>query len=157
MACTEVIDPFVGRCDALLKFTHFRRQRRLVSHRRRHAAQQRGHFRARLRESENIVDEEQHVLPFVVAEVLRRRQSGQSHAQSGAGRFSHLTVDQGGLVDDAGLLHFEPQVVSFTRAFAHAGEHGNSTVLGCDVVDQFLNDDGLSDAGAAKQVRSFRP
>ena len=50
-------------------------QRRLVAHRRRDAAEQRGHFRTRLGEAEDVVDEEQHVLAFLVAEILGHRQA----------------------------------------------------------------------------------
>ena len=55
-------------------------------------------------------------------------------------------------VDDAGFLQFEPQVVAFARALAHAGEDRNAAVLHGEVVDQFLDDDGLADAGAAEQA-----
>ncbi len=59
----------VGGGDALLQRAHVGRQRRLITHRRRNTAEQRRHFRARLREAEDVVDEEQHVLALV-AEVL---------------------------------------------------------------------------------------
>jgi hypothetical protein len=61
MACTDVIDPFLRRGDALLQLTHLRGQRRLVAHGAGHAAEQRRHLGARLREAEDVVDEEQHV------------------------------------------------------------------------------------------------
>ena len=127
--------------------------------RRRHAAQQRRHFRTGLGEAENVVDEEQHVLAFFVAEILGDGQAGQADAQARAGRLGHLAVDQGALgfgvvvrVDDAGFLHFQPQVVAFAGALAHAGEHRNAAVLHGDVVDQLHDDDGLADAGAAEQA-----
>ena len=47
--------------------------------------------------------------------------------------------------------HFQPQIVAFARALADAGEHGEAAVLLGDVVDQFHDDDGLADAGAAEQ------
>jgi hypothetical protein len=53
-------------------------QGRLVAHRRRHAAEQRGDLGAGLGEAEDVVDEEQHVCTFLVAEVLRHRQAGQA-------------------------------------------------------------------------------
>ncbi len=55
-------------------------------------------------------------------------------------------------VDHARFLHFEPQIVAFARALAHAGEHGDATVLHGDVVDQLLNDDRLAHARAAEQT-----
>ena len=74
---------------------HVRRQGRLIAHRGGDAAQQRGHFSAGLGEAEDIVDEEQHVLAFLIAEILRLSEAGQRHASPRAGRFVHLTEDEG--------------------------------------------------------------
>ena len=124
-----------------------------------HAAQQRRYFRTGLREAENVVDEQQHVLLFFVAEIFGDGQAGQAHAQTRSGRLGHLAVNQRALrfrvivrIDDAGFLHFEPEIVAFAGALAHAGEHRNAAVLHGDVVDQLLNDDGLADARAAEQA-----
>ena len=148
----------LGRCDALLQLAHLGAERRLVADRRRHAPEERRHFGARLREAEDVVDEEQHVLAFGIAEVFRDRQAGQRHAKTGARRLRHLSVDQRGarlrqvvLVDDAALLELEPEVVALARALADAGKHRHAAVLHRDVVDQLLDDDGLADAGAAEQ------
>ena len=84
----------LGRRDALLQIAHLRRQVGLVSHRARHAAQQRRYFRTRLRETENIVDEQQHVLVFFVAEIFGDGERRQRHAQTRPGRLGHLPVDQ---------------------------------------------------------------
>src|SRR5580704_11086401 len=54
-------------------------------------------------------------------------------------------------LDDAGLGHFQPQVVAFTRALTDAGEHGESAVLLGDVIDELHDDHGLAHARAAKQ------
>ena len=51
----------LGRGDALLELAHLGGQRRLVADGARHAAEQRRHFGAGLREAEDVVDEEQHV------------------------------------------------------------------------------------------------
>ena len=59
-----------GRGDALLQPAHLGGQRGLVTDGARDAAQERRHFGAGLGEAEDVVDEEQHVLPFDVAEVL---------------------------------------------------------------------------------------
>jgi hypothetical protein len=64
----------------------------------------------------------------------------------------HLAIDQGGLGDNARLLHFQVEVVSFTGALAHAGEHGDAAVVHGDVVDHLHHDDGLADAGAAEHA-----
>ena len=81
------------------------------------------------------------------------------HAQPGAGRLVHLTVDERDLrraevllVDDAGLRHLVIEIVAFARALADAGEHRDAAVQLGDVVDQLHDDDGLADAGAAERA-----
>ena len=147
------------RGDALLQLAHFREQRRLVADGRRHAAQQCRNLRPRLREPEDVVDEEKDVLSLRVAEVLGDRQRRQADTQSRAGRLRHLSVHQRGArlrhvihVDDTRLLELEPEVVAFAGALSNTAEHGDSAVLGRDVVDELHDDDGLADAGAAEQT-----
>ena len=82
-----------GRGDALLQRAHVGGERRLIADRRRNAAEQRRHFRAGLREAEDVVDEEQHVLALI-AEILGDGQPGEADAGAGAGRLVHLAVDQ---------------------------------------------------------------
>ena len=53
---------------------------------------------------------------------------------------------------DLGFLHFEPEVVALAGAFADAGEHRVAAVLAGDAGDEFLEDDGLAQAGAAEQA-----
>ena len=86
MACTEV---------------------RLVANGRRHAAQQRRNLRTRLGEAEDVVDEEQGVRAFLVAEVLGHRERGQRHTQARPGWLGHLSINQRrlGFLGDAGLDH----------------------------------------------------
>ena len=43
------------------------------------------------------------------------------------------------------------EIVAFAGALADAGEHRISAVLLGDIVDEFLDDDSLADAGAAEQ------
>ena len=81
-----------------------------------------------------------------------------ANAQPRAGRLGHLAVDQRRPrllpvvgIDDAALLHLEPEVVALARALADAAEHGHPAVLQGDVVNQLHDDDGLADAGAAEQ------
>ena len=156
-----MIDPFFVRGDPLLQRAHVGGERRLVAHGGGDAAQQRGHLGARLGEAEDVVDEEQHVLAFLVAEVFRDRQAGQRHAGAGARRLVHLAVDQrhlrplGGAVaqlDDAGVDHLVVQVVALAGALTHAGEHRDAAMRLGDVVDQFLDQHGLAHAGAAEQA-----
>ena len=154
-----MIEPFFVEVMRSCKFADFGVQVRLVTDGRRHAAQQRRNFRAGLHEAENVVDEEQHVQAFFIAEIFGHRQAGQSHAQARAGRLGHLAVDQRrarffriARDDHAGLLHFQPEVVAFAGALAHAGEHRNAAVLHGHVVNQFLNQHRLAHAGAAEQA-----
>ncbi len=154
----------LGRSDALLQLAHFTGKVRLVSHGGRHAAQQRGDFRPGLGEAEDVVDEEQRVGAFFVAEVLGDGETGQCDAKAGSGGLGHLAVDQCGLgflglldIDDARFLHFKPEIVAFTGTLANAGEHGESAVLQCDVVDEFHDDDGLARRQRHRTGRSCRP
>ena len=73
------------------------------------------------------------------------------------GRLVHLAEDDHGLVDDARLLHLQPQVVALARALAHAGEDREALVLGGDVADQLLDEHGLAHPGAAEQADLAAP
>jgi peptide chain release factor 1 len=146
------------RSNAFLQFANFSVQVGLVPHGRRHAAQQGRNFGTCLNEPENVVDEEEHVEMLLVAEIFRYGQAGKADAKPRAGRFSHLSVDQGGARflriagnDDARFRHFQPKVVAFARALTHAGENGHAAVLHGDVVDQFHNEYGFSNARAAEK------
>jgi hypothetical protein len=116
----------------------------------RSVAQEGRHLGARLGKPEDVVDEQQDVLPFHVPEIFRRRQGRQGHARPRPRRFGHLTVDQGGLLDNPRGLHFEVEVVAFAGPLAHTREHRNTAVVHGDVVDHLHHDDGLADAGAAE-------
>ena len=63
-----------GRGDALLEHTHLIREVRLVPHGGGHTTQEGRHLRTCLGETEDVVDEEQHVLVLYVTEVLRHGQ-----------------------------------------------------------------------------------
>ena len=139
------------RRDALLELPHLGRQRGLVAHRAGHAPEERRDLGARLHEPEDVVDEEQHVLVSLVAEVLGHREAREADPQARAGRLVHLAVDERRLRDDARLGHLEPQVVALAAALAHAGEHGEAAVDLGDVVDQLEDQHRLADAGAAEQ------
>ena len=65
MAWTDVIDPSFGGGDPFLQRAHFGGQIGLIPDRRRHAAEQRGHFGPGLREPENIVHERAARLGFL--------------------------------------------------------------------------------------------
>ena len=138
--------------DALLQLAQVGGQRGLVSDGGGHAAQQRGDLGVGLGETEDVVDEEQDVPALLVTEVLGHGQGRQRHPGTGARRLVHLAVDQRGLVEDAGFLHLQVEVVSFAGAFADAAEHGVAAVLHGQVVDELHEDDGLAHAGAAEEA-----
>ena len=144
--------PAAGGGDPLLQLAHLVGQRRLVAHRRGHAAQQRRDLRAGLGEPEDVVDEEQHVLVLLVAEVLRHRQRRQAHPHAGARRLVHLPEHQRGVVDDARLGHLGDEVVALAGALAHAGEHRGATEVLGDAGDHLLDEHRLAHAGAAEQA-----
>ena len=95
---------------------------------------------------------EQHVLVLHVAEVLGHGERGQADAQPHPGRLVHLAVDERRLVDDARLLHLQPQVGALTGALAHAGEDRDTTVLLGHPVDHLLDEDGLAHTGPTEEA-----
>src|ERR1700722_9329159 len=148
----------LGRSNAFLQFADFRVQVGLVTYGGRHAAKQGRHFRPSLYETENVVDEKQHVQLLFIAEIFRHSDTRQTNAKTRAGRLSHLPVNQGATRfvrvtgdDHARFLHFQPKVVSFAGTFTDARENRNAAMLHRDVVNQFLNQHGLAHAGAAEQ------
>ena len=138
--------------DPLLQLAHLVGQRRLVTHRGRHPAEQRGDLGAGLGEAEDVVDEEQHLLLLHVAEVLRHGQRGQRDPQPGARRLVHLAEDQRGLLDDAGLGHLQDEVVALAGALTDAGEDRGTTEVAGDPDDHLLDEHRLAHAGAAEQA-----
>ena len=60
------------------------------------------------------------------------------------------------VADDAGLNHFADQVVSFAGTLAHSGKYRQTAVAFCDVVDQFLDQNGFAYTGTAEQT-NFTP
>src|SRR5690606_21774516 len=74
-------------------------------------------------------------------------------------RLVHLAVDEcslgaftTALLVDAGFDELVVKVVAFTGTLTNTGEHGVTAVRLGDVVDQFLDENGLAHAGAAEQA-----
>jgi len=157
-----VIDPLVVVVMRSWSAPMSVRERRLITHRRRNAAEQRRHFGAGLGEAENVVDEEQHVLALI-AEIFGDGEAGEADAGTGARRLVHLAVHQRalrfhvgiGMVRvgvDLGLDELVIEVVALAGALADAGEHRIAAMGLGDVVDELLNEHRLADAGAAEQA-----
>ena len=151
----------LGGGDTFLQRAHIGGQRRLIAHRRRDAAQQRGHFSAGLRKAEDVINKEQHVLALLITEIFRHGQARKRHAGARARRFIHLAIDQRHLgtfgiaiakLDDACINHFVIQVITFARALTHTSKHRNAAMALGDVVDQFLNGHCLAHTGAAEKA-----
>ena len=141
-----------GRGNALLQLPHLVGQSRLVAHRRGHATEQGRHLRTGLREPEDVVDEQQHVLLLHIAEILRHGQRSQRDTKAGARGLVHLTEDQSGFLDNPGFGHFQEEVVALTGALTHTGEHRHAAEVLRDAVDHLLDKHGLADAGTAEQT-----
>ena len=140
------------RGDALLEETHLFREGRLIPHRARDASEERGHFGTCLREPENVVDEEEHVLVLVVTERFRHRERGKRDTGAGARRFVHLPEDERRLLEHAGFLHLIVEVVAFARPFADTREDRVAAVFLRDVADELLDDDRLADTRPAEEA-----
>src|SRR5690606_18296550 len=137
---------FLGGGDALLQNAHLFGQGRLVTYCGRHTAQQCGYFGTGEGVTVDVVDEQQNVTTFVT-ELLGHGQAGQRNAQTVAWWLVHLTVDQGYLVENVGVLHLVVEVVTLTSTLTHTGEHGITAVLDGDVTDQFHHVHGLANTG----------
>ena len=140
-----------SRGDALLQLAHLVGQRGLITHRRRHPAEQCRHLGPGLGEPEDVVDEQQHVLARLVAEPFRHRQRGQRDSHTGAGRLVHLTEHQRGVLEHVGFLELDPEVVALAGALPHAGEHRSTGEVTGDAVDHLLDQHRLAHAGTAEQ------
>ena len=140
-----------GGGDALLQFAHLGGQGGLVPHRGGHTAQQGRHFRTGHGKTEDVINEEQHI-PTLVTKILGHGKSGQGDAQAHTGRLIHLTKDHDGILHHARLQHFTVELGSFAAALAHPGKNRVALVHRGDRADEFLDDDGLADTGAAEDA-----
>ncbi len=151
------------RGDAFLQRAHVGGERRLIAHGGRNTAEKGRHFRARLREAEDVVHEEEHVLALV-AEMLGDSETRQRDAGTGSGRLVHLAEHEGtfrtrgiavvlgGVLVHARLDHLVIEVIAFARALADTGEDRITAMRLRDVVDELLNEHRLADADAAKEA-----
>src|SRR5258708_23316022 len=84
----------LSRRDSFLQGANFSSQRGLIPDRAGGASEQRRDFGTSLRKPEDVVDEEQHILIFLVAKIFGNGEARQRHSQTSTGRFIHLAVYQ---------------------------------------------------------------
>merc|ERR1719449_410474 len=148
----------LGGGDSLLHATHVSGQGGLVTHSGGDTTQQGRHLGTSLCESEDVVNEEQHILSLLVTEVLGDSQSSQGNTGTGTGGLVHLTVDKGdlgGLVletDDSALNHLKVQIVTLTGPLSHSGENRVTSVSLGDVVNQLHDQHSLADSSTAEET-----
>ena len=63
-----------------------------------------------------------------------------------------LSVDLGGLINNAGFFHLIVEVVTLTGTLSNTGKYGVSTVLSRDVVNQLLDQYGFTYTGSTEQT-----
>ena len=155
--------------------THISRESGLVTDSRGNTTQKGRHFRTSLGETENVVNEKQHVLTLFITEVFRDGQTSESDTGTGTGGLIHLTEDESDLgvtfeVDDTSLNHFVVQIVTLTSTFSdtwyerlrmmkkgmgsrrQTAENRETTMGLGNVVDEFLNQHSLPYTGTSKQT-----
>src|SRR5690625_728596 len=121
----------LSRGNTLLENTHLISQGWLVAHGGRHTAQKGRNLRTSLGETEDVVDEQQHVLVLNIAEVLRHGQAGQSHAHTNSWWFVHLAEHEGGVLQFDHFFHFQEQFVAISCTLDNTREPGGTIEIAC--------------------------
>lgn len=147
----------LGGGNTLLHTTHVDSEGGLVTDSRGNTAEKGRHLGTGLGETENVVNEEQHILAFLVTEVFGDSQTSKGDTGTGTGGLVHLTENEGDLglaikLNDGGLLHFVVQIVTLTGTLADTSEDGVTTVGLGDVVDKLLNEHSLTDTSTTEQT-----
>ena len=148
----------LGSGNALLEGTQIGGEGRLVTHSGGDTAEEGRHFGASLGETENVVNEKEHILVLFVTEVLGDGETGESNTGAGTWGLVHLTVHKGGLgsggidVDDTRVDHLVEKIVTLTGALTDTGEHGETTVSLGDVVNKLHDKHGFADTGTTEKT-----
>ena len=100
---------------------------------------------------------QQHVLFGVVPEVFRHGQGRVPHPEAGPGWLVHLAEDHDGAVQDPGFGHGPVKFLPLPASFADAAKDADALVPPHRVVDQFGDQHGFPDAGAAEQPALAAP
>ncbi|GMR43041.1 hypothetical protein PMAYCL1PPCAC_13236 [Pristionchus mayeri] len=148
----------LGGGNTLLHATHVSGEGRLVSYGRGDTTEEGRHLRTGLGETEDVVDEEKHILTLLVTEVLGDREAGEAHTGTSSGRLVHLSVHEGHLgvvalqVDDTSLNHLVVEIVTLTGTLTDSGEHRVTSVSLGDVVNELHDKHSLSDTGTSEET-----
>ena len=99
--------------------THVSGQGWLVTDGGRNTAKKGRHLGTGLREAEDVVNEQQHILTLLITEVLGNSKTGQGDTSTSAWWFVHLSENKSDLgvtleVDDTSLNHFVVKIVTLT-------------------------------------------
>ena len=149
----DVMAPGVRVGDALLQPRQLGAHRGLIAQARRHLPHQAGHLHAGLDESENIVDQQQHITMLVVPEILGHRQRHVAHAEPAARRLIHLAEHHHHVRQHAGRLHVAVKLFPFATTFADAAKNADALLLPDHVVDHFGEQYRLAHARPSEQAR----
>ncbi|GMT20564.1 hypothetical protein PFISCL1PPCAC_11861, partial [Pristionchus fissidentatus] len=148
----------LGGGNALLHATHVSGEGRLVSYGRGDTTEEGRHLGTGLGETEDVVDEEKHILTLLITEVLSDGETGEAHTSTSSGGLVHLSVHERHLgvvalrVDDTSLNHLVVEIVTLTGALSDSGEHRVSSVSLGDVVNQLHDKHSLSDTGTSEET-----
>ena len=151
----------LGGGDSLLKGTQIGGEGWLISDSGWDTTKQGRHLRTGLSESEDVINEEKHILVLLISEVLSDGESSKGDSSSGTWWLVHLTVDEGtsgtsGVVaiklDDTGLNHFVVKIIALTSSLADTSEHGVTTMSLSDVVNKLHDKHSLADTGTTEKT-----
>jgi hypothetical protein len=147
----------LGSGNTFLHTTHISGKSGLVTDSRGDTTQKGRDLRTGLGETENVINEEKHILTFIITEIFSNGKTSESDTGTGTRGLIHLTKDKSTLgvtikLNDTGFNHFVVQIVTFTSTFTDATEDGVTTVSLGDVVNQFLNQDSLADTGTTEKT-----
>jgi hypothetical protein len=146
-----------GGGNSFLEGTQIGSESGLVTDSGRDTSEKGGHFGASLGESEDVIDEQKHILVLFISEVLSDGETGKSDTGSGTWGLVHLSVDEGGLgavtldIDDTGLNHFVVEIVTLTSSLSDTSEDGVTTMGLGDIVNKLHDEYGLTDTGTTEK------
>jgi len=147
-----------GGGNTLLHTTHVSGERGLVTDSRGDTSEKGRHLRTSLSETEDVVDEEKHILSFLITEILGDSETSEAHTSTGTRGLVHLSVHEGHLrvvaleIDDTSLNHLVVEIVTLTSTLSDSGEDRVTSVSLGDVVDQLHDKHSLSDSSTTEET-----